>query len=134
MTFGADGLVQKCEVVDSSVSPELAAHTADFITKHWRSQQNAGVSIVVPIVFAPVGWHFPRPGYPTRARLAGIQGSFVVSVTFNDKGRAVKCDVLPTTVSPLLVKPVCDFILANWCSRGFSGKTEPVPFNFRLVQ
>jgi hypothetical protein len=132
VTFGADGHANRCEVVDCTISPQLADSTIDFITKHWRSAQNAGRVVTVPILFVRPGWHVPRPGYPAKAMREGIQGSFVLRVTFDDKGRAVKCDVLPTSASDLLVKPVCAFILAQWVFPVCAGKTESVPFDFRL--
>lgn len=76
----------------------------------------------------------PHPGYPTRARLMHMEGTVVISVSFDSSGKAVGAEIASTSGSGILDSSARSFILENWKNASFAGRTETVPIQFTLGQ
>lgn len=75
----------------------------------------------------------PRPGYPIKAKLMHIQGTVMISVSFDSSGKAVGAEVVSSSGSGLLDGPTCSFILEHWTNAAFAGRTETVPVEYNLL-
>ncbi len=61
VTFGADGRVTGCEVVQASASKLLQDHTCAYIREHWHVPSLAGRTVPIPIQYRlplPSGYSF----------------------------------------------------------------------------
>jgi TonB family protein len=76
----------------------------------------------------------PHPTYPTRAKLMHLQGTVMISVTFDSTGRVSNAEIVSSSGSGLLDEPTRSFILENWNKESFAGKTETVPVEYTLGQ
>jgi protein TonB len=82
----------------AAVSPIASAQTAQ-----WHKTR------AVPIG-SPADW-FRADDYPPAARRAHQQGTVAISLTVDQDGKAVKCDVVGTSGFPLLDSGTCEIAL-----------------------
>jgi TonB family protein len=140
VTFARDGHVSNCSVERSSVSPALDDATVSYIKSNWQSPDFRGSTIRCPVEYilptpflaGLAGLHLPKPPYPERARMLGVQGTVLLNIRFDSAGEVSACRDLSAERQPLLEKPVIDFVNEYYHLPKLAGDSITVPFTFAL--
>ena len=90
--------VDRVAITRSTGSALLDQATVESAKKSWRGLPNATVVILVKYTTVPVTasasellrYQTPLPPYPYSAQAAGVQGSGIVQVLFNARGKPAK--------------------------------------------
>jgi protein TonB len=85
------------------------------------------------LVPGPDPTRFPQPPYPYSARIAGLSGTVVVNVQFDQRGGVVSAEIAQSSGVPILDDATKSFILSHWHLPLYAGQsvTVPVVFIFR---
>ena len=74
----------------------------------------------------------PSPSYPPEAYQERIQGTVMITVSFDGVGNVADAEVVSSSGSALLDSETRHFILEHWRSAAFSGQTQTVPIQYVL--
>jgi TonB family protein len=125
--------ISKPELIHRIVIPPSKPVTVEKPNQHLQRSQIVAAPRLETESRLVVGTSgLPHPGYPTRAKLMHISGTVVISVSFDNSGRAVGAEVVSSSGSRMLDEPTRSFILEHWHNDAFAGKTETVPVEYNL--
>jgi TonB family protein len=72
----------------------------------------------------------PSPDYPPEAYAERIQGTVMITVSFDGVGNVEDAEVVSSSGSALLDSETRHFILEHWRSAAFAGQTQTVPIQY----
>ncbi len=105
-----------------------------FILAFTGSTVCAGLAQTPPANYSKVVMRVsaPPPPYPYQARATHVQGHGVITVSFDEHGKASSARMTKSTGSGILDSNSVAFALSNWKTSGGKKTTVTVPVNYRL--
>ena len=138
--FGPSGHVDHATMTPSTGSKVLDDNTLNFARKNWTGHPNTKLVVPVNYQLALPTRHTKfvvrvtglKPPYPVEAMARGVQGSGMLKVSFDEKGKLMCAIMVQSTGSKILDDNTIKYVTNEWFSSGGRKTTMLVPITYKM--